>query len=98
MTKQPTTLGAFSVSLAVKDLKASREFYEKLGFEKVMGEFDENWLILRPTPTLVAIRRPNVECRTSDGSRGKSGGSFALGQAGICRGGERSPDGGDRDD
>jgi catechol 2,3-dioxygenase-like lactoylglutathione lyase family enzyme len=47
MTKQPTTMGAFSVSLAVKNLQASREFYEKLGFEKVMGEAAQNWLILR---------------------------------------------------
>jgi catechol 2,3-dioxygenase-like lactoylglutathione lyase family enzyme len=47
MTKQPTTLGAFSVSLAVKNLQASREFYEKLGFEVVFGEAEQNWLILR---------------------------------------------------
>ena len=40
-------LGNFSVSLAVKDLKASREFYEKLGFEVLGGEADNNWLILR---------------------------------------------------
>lgn len=33
MTTQPTTLGAFSVSLAVKDIKASRDSYEKLDFE-----------------------------------------------------------------
>ena len=33
MTKQPTTFGSFSVSLAVKDLPASRAFYEKLAFE-----------------------------------------------------------------
>ena len=47
MAKQPTTLGAFSVSLAVKDLKASRAFYEKLGFEKAGGDPAQNWLILR---------------------------------------------------
>ncbi|MGI9222644.1 MAG: VOC family protein [Woeseiaceae bacterium] len=40
-------LGAFSVSLAVKDLAASREFYEKLGFEAVGGVAEQNWLILR---------------------------------------------------
>ena len=40
-------LGAFSVSLAVKDIQASREFYEKLGFEVVGGEQAQNWLILR---------------------------------------------------
>jgi lactoylglutathione lyase len=45
MTKQPTTLGAFSVSLAVKDLQASRAFYEKLDFEVVGGDPAQNWLI-----------------------------------------------------
>ena len=39
-------LGAFSVSLAVRDLGASRTFYESLGFEVVMGDASENWLIL----------------------------------------------------
>ena len=47
MTKQPTTLGAFSVSLAVKDMQASRAFYEKLDFEVVGGNAAQNWLILR---------------------------------------------------
>ena len=40
-------LGAFSVSLSVSDIGASREFYEKLGFEPVGGNADDNWLILR---------------------------------------------------
>lgn len=40
-------LGAFSVSLAVKDIEASRVFYEKLGFKKVHGDQTQNWLILR---------------------------------------------------
>src|SRR6476661_73992 len=47
MSKQPTTLGAFSVSLAVKDLETSRAFYEKLGFVVVFGVAAQNWLILR---------------------------------------------------
>ena len=47
MAKQPTTLGAFSVSLAVKNLQASRAFYEKLDFEVVGGDAAQNWLILR---------------------------------------------------
>jgi lactoylglutathione lyase len=38
MLQNSTTLGAFSVSLAVKDLKASRAFYEKLGFEVFAGQ------------------------------------------------------------
>ncbi len=40
-------LGTFSISLAVKDLSASRAFYEKLGFTMILGEPAENWLILR---------------------------------------------------
>ena len=40
-------LGAFSVSLAVRDLEASRRFYERLGFVQVMGEAAQGWLILR---------------------------------------------------
>ena len=40
-------LGAFSVSLNVSDLEASRAFYEKLGFAVILGEPSQNWLILR---------------------------------------------------
>ena len=40
-------LGAFSVSLAVKDLEASRAFYEKFGFKVFHGDASENWLILK---------------------------------------------------
>ncbi len=40
-------LGAFSVSLAVKDLAASRDFYEKLGFEKFGGDPEHNYLIMK---------------------------------------------------
>jgi catechol 2,3-dioxygenase-like lactoylglutathione lyase family enzyme len=40
-------LGAFSVSLAVKDLEASRAFYEKFGFKVFGGDPSRNWLILK---------------------------------------------------
>lgn len=40
-------LGAFSVSLAVKDLAASRAFYEKFGFTAFAGDPAQNWLILK---------------------------------------------------
>lgn len=40
-------LGAFSVSLTVKDLLVSKEFYEKLGFEIFHGDVSQNWLILK---------------------------------------------------
>ena len=40
-------LGNFSVSLAVKDLEASRQFYEKLGFQVFFGKAEQNWLIMK---------------------------------------------------
>ena len=40
-------LGAFSISLAVKDIEASRAFYAKFGFDVVGGNAAENWLVLR---------------------------------------------------
>jgi len=40
-------LGTFSVSLAVKDIQASRAFYEKLGFKVFAGNASQNWLILK---------------------------------------------------
>ena len=40
-------LGAYSISLAVKNIEASKAFYEKFGFEVVGGDQSQNWLILR---------------------------------------------------
>ena len=40
-------LGAFSVSLAVKDIEASKTFYEKLDFSVFAGEQSQNWLIMK---------------------------------------------------
>jgi lactoylglutathione lyase len=40
-------LGAFSISLAVKDLEVSRTFYEKLGFRVFAGDASQNWLIMK---------------------------------------------------
>jgi predicted enzyme related to lactoylglutathione lyase len=40
-------LGAFSISLAVKDLEASRSFYEKFGFRAFGGDPSQNWLIMK---------------------------------------------------
>ena len=48
-------LGAFSVSLAVKDIKVSKAFYEKLDFKVVMGKADQNWLILRNGTTTIGL-------------------------------------------
>lgn len=40
-------LGCFSVSLTVNDLEASRQFYEKLGFEVYAGDTAQNWLMMK---------------------------------------------------
>ena len=47
-------LGNFSVSLAVKDLKVSREFYEKLGFG-VIGGNGRNWAILQNETATIGL-------------------------------------------
>ncbi len=48
-------LGAFSISLAVKDLHASLAFYEALGFEVVHGDIEQNWLILRNREHVIGL-------------------------------------------
>jgi catechol 2,3-dioxygenase-like lactoylglutathione lyase family enzyme len=48
-------LGAFSVSLAVKDLSASRSFYEKLGFTTMGGDQAHGWLILKNGSTVIGL-------------------------------------------
>jgi predicted enzyme related to lactoylglutathione lyase len=45
--EQDMELGAFSISLAVKDLEASRKFYEKFSFKAFTGDATKNWLILK---------------------------------------------------
>jgi catechol 2,3-dioxygenase-like lactoylglutathione lyase family enzyme len=48
-------LGNFSVSLAVKDLGASRAFYEKLGFQAIGGDPAKNWLILQNETSTIGL-------------------------------------------
>jgi len=48
-------LGAFSVSLAVKDLEVSKAFYEKLGFKAFAGEAAQNWLIMKNGDHLIGL-------------------------------------------
>ena len=40
-------LGAFSISLAVQDISASKAFYEKFGFSEFAGDISQNWLIMK---------------------------------------------------
>ena len=48
-------LGAFSISLSVKDLEKSKEFYEKLGFTKMGGSMESNYLIMKNESTLIGL-------------------------------------------
>jgi lactoylglutathione lyase len=48
-------IGAFSVSLAVRDLEASRQFYETLGFEPFHGDVSQGWLILKNGDAVVGL-------------------------------------------
>lgn len=48
-------LGAFSVSLNVKDINASKAFYEQLGFQTFGGEITQNWLIMKNGDTIIGL-------------------------------------------
>jgi lactoylglutathione lyase len=65
MTTTPAMpLGNFSVSLAVKDLAASRTFYQKLGFEAIAGDPAQNWLILRNGHATIGLFQGMLERNT----------------------------------
>jgi catechol 2,3-dioxygenase-like lactoylglutathione lyase family enzyme len=48
-------LGAFSVSLAVKDVAASKSFYEKFGFQDFGGDITQNWLIMKNGDCIIGL-------------------------------------------
>jgi lactoylglutathione lyase len=48
-------LGVFSISLAVKDIEASRSFYEKFGFNVCAGDASQNWLILKNGDCVIGL-------------------------------------------
>jgi lactoylglutathione lyase len=57
-------LGNFSISLAVKDIKASESFYEKLGFKVFMGDFSQNWLIMKNGEHVIGLFQGMFERNT----------------------------------
>lgn len=57
-------LGAFSISLAVKDLAASRAFYEKFGFQAFGGDPAQNWLILKNGDHVIGLFQGMFEKNT----------------------------------
>ena len=52
---QQMQLGNFSVSLAVKNIEASRQFYEKFGFVVIMGDASTGWLILKNGEVVIGL-------------------------------------------
>lgn len=48
-------LGAFSISLAVNDIKVSKAFYEKLGFKDLGGDVEQNWVILKNGDHIIGL-------------------------------------------
>ena len=57
-------LGAFSISLNVKDITASQAFYAKLGFEPIGGVAEQGWLILRGGTTTIGLFVGMIEKNT----------------------------------
>ncbi len=49
------SIGAFSMSLTVKDIHASKTFYEKLGFNAFGGNIDQNWLIMKNEDCIIGL-------------------------------------------
>ena len=48
-------LGAFSISLAVKDIHASKAFYEQLGFRQRAGVLEQNWVVMKNGPHIIGL-------------------------------------------
>jgi lactoylglutathione lyase len=57
-------LGAFSISLTVSDIRVSKDFYEKLGFEVFGGDISQNWLILKNGDHTIGLFQGMLEKNT----------------------------------
>jgi lactoylglutathione lyase len=71
-------LGAFSTSLAVKDISASKAFYEKLGFKVIMGDMSRNWLILKNGAHVIGLFQGMFERNTLTFNPGWDGNAQKL--------------------
>ena len=76
-------LGAFSVSLAVTDIRASKDFYEKLGFEVFGGDSPEAGDLHRCARAAASVEGKG--CRARERSGGEHGGSRELHAGGSGR-------------
>jgi catechol 2,3-dioxygenase-like lactoylglutathione lyase family enzyme len=57
-------VGAFSISLAVKDIRASQAFYMKLGFEPFGGDIEQDWLIMKNGNNVIGLFQGMFERNT----------------------------------
>ena len=71
-------LGAFSISLAIKDIDASREFYAKFGFQVFGGDASQNWLILKNGDRVIGLFQGMFEKNLLTCSPGWDGNANAL--------------------
>ena len=71
-------LGAFSISLAVKDLAASRAFYEKFGFTAFAGDPSQHWLILKNGAAVIGLFQGMFEKKILTFNPGWDGNAEAL--------------------
>ncbi len=54
-------LGAFSISLNVKDIKKSKKFYENIGFKVFGGDITQNWLVMKNKSTIIGLFRKKFD-------------------------------------
>lgn len=73
-------LGAFSISLTVKDITASRAFYEKLGFEPFGGDASQNWLIMKNGSVVIGLFQGMFERNMLTFNPGWDGDANELGE------------------
>jgi catechol 2,3-dioxygenase-like lactoylglutathione lyase family enzyme len=73
-------LGAFSVSLAVRDIAASQAFYRKLGFSPVLGDIAANWLIMRNGRTTIGLFQGMFDTNTLTFNPGWDDSASPLGE------------------
>jgi hypothetical protein len=64
MTDDTVQLGNFCLSLSVKDIKASMDFYEKLDFKQVSGKLEQNWVVLKNGTTKIGLFQGKFEKNT----------------------------------
>lgn len=72
-------LGAFSVSLSVKDLTKSKEFYETLGFSEFAGGMEQNYLIMKNEGTLIGLFQGMFENNILTFNPGWDSNAYTLG-------------------